>query len=76
LKVKLRLNGLLAASAGFKEKTIDLPEGITIGETIQYIGLPVSGVWTRSSVNGKLKEKTYVLQEGDDLLFFPVGGGG
>jgi hypothetical protein len=34
LEVKIRLNGLLAASAGFKEKTLELPEGTTILEVM------------------------------------------
>ncbi|MGD9569863.1 MAG: MoaD/ThiS family protein [Sedimentibacter sp.] len=76
MKIKVKLTGLLAASAGFREKTIDLPEGTNIGETLKFINLPVSGSWTKSSVNGRLCEKGYVLKDGDELLFFPVGGGG
>lgn len=74
--VKIRLKGLLAASAGFKERTVELPEGTTILEAMRFIALPVSGSWTLSSVNGRLKNKTHVLQDGDELLFYPVGGGG
>lgn len=66
----------MAASAGFKERIIELPEGTTIGDTIALIGLPVSGTWTRSSVNGRLRYKTHVLQDDDELLIFPIGGGG
>lgn len=76
LEVKIRLNGLLAASAGFKEKSLELPEGTTILESMQLIALPVGSAWTRSSVNGRLRDKTHVLQDGDELLLFPVGGGG
>lgn len=76
MKVKIRLNGLLAASTGFKEKIIELPDGTTVAEAMQLINLPVSGAWTRSSVNGLLRDKNYVLKDGDDLLFFPIGGGG
>lgn len=76
MKVKIRLKGLLAASAGFKERIIELPEGTTIGDTITLIDLPVSGTWTRSSVNGRLRDKNHVLQDSDELLLFPVGGGG
>lgn len=76
MKVKIKLTGLLAASVGFKEKIIELPEGSTIADTMIFLKLPVSGTWTRSSINGKLKNKSYVLKEDDELLFFPVGGGG
>lgn len=76
MEVKIKLKGLLAASAGFKERSIELPEGATILEAMKSIALPVSGSWTLSSVNGRLRDKTHVLQDGDELIFFPVGGGG
>ena len=76
MKIIVRLTGLLSASAGFREKVFDLKEGTTISEVFILINLPVSGAWTKSSVNGKLKDKNYVLKDGDELLFFPVGGGG
>jgi len=76
MKINVRLTGLLASSAGFREKVFDLSEGTTISEVFTLINLPVSGAWTKSSVNGKLKDKNYVLKDGDELLFFPVGGGG
>lgn len=76
MKVKIKLTGLLAASAGFREKTVELPNDFTISEAIVFINLPVSGTWTKSSVNGSLREKSYVLREGDELLLFPIGGGG
>lgn len=76
LEVKIRMNGLLAASAGFKEKTLELPEGTPILEVMGLIALPVGSAWIRSSVNGKLRDKAHVLQDGDELLLFPVGGGG
>jgi molybdopterin converting factor small subunit len=43
---------------------------------MKIIELPVSGAWTRSSVNGKLRDRNYVLKDGDELFIFPVGGGG
>jgi len=76
VKVKIKLTGLLAASAGFREKIVELPNDFTISEAIVFINLPVSGTWTKSSVNGNLREKSYVLREGDELLLFPIGGGG
>lgn len=76
MNVKIRLNGLLAASAGFREQVVELPEGTTIEEAMRFINLPVSGSWTLSSVNGRLRGKTHVLKDDDELLFFPVGGGG
>ena len=76
MKVKIKLTGLLAASAGFREKTVELPNDFTITEAMMFINLPVSGTWTKSSVNGHLRDKSYVLKENDELLLFPIGGGG
>lgn len=76
MKVKIRLSGLLAASMNFNEKMVELPEGTTVAEAMKIIELPVSGAWTRCSVNGRLRDKNYILEDGDDLFFFPVGGGG
>jgi len=53
-----------------------MPEGTTIAEALNIINLPVSGEWTKSSVNGRLRGKSCVLNDGDELLFFPVGGAG
>lgn len=74
--VNIKLTGLLAASCGFREKRFDFPNDFTIADAMEYIKVPVSGSWTRSSVNGSLKQKTYVLQDGDELFLFPIGGGG
>jgi len=76
MKVKIRLSGLLAASVSFNERMMELPEGTTIAEAMKIIELPVSGAWTGSSVNGKLRDRNYVLKDGDELFIFPVGGGG
>ncbi|MDD2286525.1 MAG: MoaD/ThiS family protein [Paludibacter sp.] len=76
LKIKVKLTGILASSAKFREREIEMPEGTTIGEALNIIHLPVSGEWTKSSVNGSLRGKNYVLNDGDELMFFPVGGGG
>lgn len=76
MKVKIKLTGLLAASAGFREKTVELPNDFTITEAMMFINLPVSGTWTKSSVNGHLRDKSYVLKDNDELLLFPIGGGG
>lgn len=76
MNITIKLTGLLAASVGFREKVIQFPDNITISEAIDFINLPVSGAWTKSSVNGHLQNKSYVLKEGDELLLFPVGGGG
>ncbi len=76
MKIIVKLTGILAASAGFREREIEMPEGTTVVEALNIINLPVSGEWTKSSVNGSLCGKQHVLNDGDELMFFPVGGGG
>lgn len=76
MKVTVRLAGLLAASAGFREKTMELPDGMTAGDLLVELAIPVGGSWTRVSVNERLRDKKTALAEGDIVFFFPVGGGG
>lgn len=76
LKVRLRLAGLLASAAGYKIKDVELDDFVTAGELFMSLSLPVSGDWVRISVNGVLRDRKHVLKDGDEILYFPVGGGG
>jgi molybdopterin converting factor small subunit len=76
LNVRIRLSGLLASSAGCKEMDKEIGDGTTAGELFIKLGIPVSGDWVRISVNGVLKDRKHVLKDGDEILYFPVGGGG
>lgn len=74
--VTVQLVGLLAASAGFREKSLEMEDAATVGSLFRMLELPVSGVWTRAKVNGRIKSDKYLLHDGDTVLFFPMGGGG
>jgi len=76
LDVTIRLSGLLASAAGYKRTAIEIGEGVTAGEVFVELGIPVSGDWVRISVNGVLRDRKHVLKDGDEILYFPVGGGG
>lgn len=67
---------MIAASLGCKEMRLDLPEGATIQQALEYIALPVDRRWTVTSINGVVKSKDATLCDGDLLLVVPVGGGG
>lgn len=76
MKVRIRLSGLLASSAGYKGAEKEISDGTTAGELFIKLGIPVSGDWVRISVNGVLRDRKHVLKDGDEILYFPVGGGG
>ena len=74
--ITVKLTGLLAGAAGFKEKTMEIPEGTSAGGVFSRLALPVNLQWTRISINSKIAAKTQELQDQDTILFFPAGGGG
>ena len=74
--ITVKLTGLLAGAAGFKEKNMEIDEGRTAGDVFSQLALPVNAQWTRISINNKIAAKTQKLQDKDSILFFPAGGGG
>ena len=53
----------------------ELPEGATIGDLIQRVGLPESEVKV-VFVNALFREPAHVLADGDEVGIFPPVGGG
>jgi molybdopterin converting factor small subunit len=76
MTITVKLTGLLAGAAGFKEKNMEIDEGRTAGDVFSQLALPVSAQWTRISINNKIAAKTQKLRDQDTILFFPAGGGG
>jgi len=76
MTITVKLVGLLAGAAGFREKAIETPDGTTAWDIFTRLALPVGEQWTRISVNNRLSPKNKVLNDGDTVLFFPIGGGG
>ncbi len=54
---------------------VDLPEGATINDLIQQLGLPRDEVKV-VFVNALFREPDHVLADGDELGIFPPVGGG
>ena len=76
MTITVKLVGLLAGAAGFREKTLDAPEGVTVGDIFSQLALPVNAQWTRISINNRIAAKNQKLKDQDSILFFPAGGGG
>ena len=76
MMITVKLVGLLAGAAGFKEKALEASDGTTAWDVFSQLALPVGEQWTRISVNNRLAAKSQILKDGDVILFFPIGGGG
>jgi|DewCreStandDraft_1066081.scaffolds.fasta_scaffold03358_1 molybdopterin synthase sulfur carrier subunit len=54
---------------------VDLPDGATVGQLVQHLGLPADHVRV-AFVNGIARDDSHPLADGDEVgLFPPVGGG-
>lgn len=60
-----------------KEGALEAPSGITVRALTRRFGLAAAYAWLLPvSVNGQVVEKSYVLEEGDVVVFiFPISGG-
>jgi molybdopterin synthase sulfur carrier subunit len=54
---------------------VQLPEGATLGDLIRQLDLPETEVKI-VFVNGIVRDREYVLADGDELGIFPPIGGG
>jgi molybdopterin converting factor subunit 1 len=76
LEVKIRLFAGLRQAAGFKEKSIDLPEGATVADLLEQLPATVTGRTFYVSVNQEYAQRDTVLHAGDEVgLLPPVSGG-
>ena len=55
--------------------TIDLPEGSTLADLVDHLGLPQEKVRV-TFVNGRVRPRDHVLAAGDEVGIFPPVGGG
>jgi molybdopterin converting factor small subunit len=54
---------------------VELPDGATVGQLVQHLGLPADHVRV-AFVNGIARDDSHPLADGDEVgLFPPVGGG-
>ena len=76
MNITVKLTGLLAGAAGFREKVLESSDGITAWDLFSRLALPVGKQWTRVSINKRLAAGNQILCDGDEVFFFPIGGGG
>lgn len=74
--IYVKFSGYIAASLGYREKTMELEPSSTVQDLLTKLELPVSQSWIAVSIGGKLRDRRTVLKEGDEVLVLPLGGGG
>ena len=57
------------------EKSVDVPEGQSVRQALQAIGIPVELV-ALVLVNDDAQSKDYILHDGDEVKIMAVIGGG
>ncbi len=54
---------------------VELPEGATVGQLVNHLGLPADHVRV-VFINGIARDESYTLSDGDEVGMFPPVGGG
>ncbi len=54
---------------------IELPDGATVGQLVNRLGLPADHVRV-VFINGIARDESYILSDGDEVGMFPPVGGG
>jgi len=80
LKVEVRLFSTLTRhlpeGSSNKSAVIEVPEGATLGDVIEHLGIP-SNVAHLTIINGHhRRDRGVVLRDGDKVSIFPPVGGG
>jgi molybdopterin converting factor subunit 1 len=81
MQVTVKMFATLRQQAGWSEKTVDVPEGTTVGQLLEQLGqsqagLDLSGRALYAAVNQEYAQVDRVLQTGDTLALFPPVSGG
>ena len=74
--IHIKFSGYIAASLGYRDKTIETEPSTTVQDLLLMLDLPVSHSWISVSIGGKLRDRKTLLKEGDEVLILPLGGGG
>jgi sulfur carrier protein ThiS len=74
--ITVRLKGILASSSGFREREMDVEEGIDIYGLLEVLQITMKPSWLITSMNNRMVKKSVVLKEGDIIEIFIAGGGG
>ncbi|MCS7178696.1 MAG: MoaD/ThiS family protein [Anaerolineae bacterium] len=54
---------------------VELPEGATVGQLVNHLGLPADHVRV-VFINGIARDESHLLSDGDEIGVFPPVGGG
>lgn len=76
IRIEVKFSGYIAASLGYREKSVELEPSSTVRDLLGLLELPVNKSWVAVSIGGKLRDRTTVLKDGDQVLVLPLGGGG
>ena len=84
MKVKLVLFASLREALGQSELEVELPEILSVSEFLVFLGNSMGGHWLEilsqddvlTAVNQTMIELDHVLQDGDEVAFFPPVTGG
>lgn len=81
MRVTVRLYAILRQQAGWRERSIELPSGATVGDawltlTNEAPALAASRAVVRFAVNRAYAEPDHRLAEGDEVAFIPPVAGG
>ena len=81
MEITLRLFATLRQEAGWSEKSVQAPEGSTLGALLTAFdnpadGLKLSGRPVYAAVNQDYAEPDHVLHDGDVVALFPPVSGG
>ncbi len=76
LNVKVRLGGSLPLLTGrAAEQQLELPEGTTVADALMAAGVQ-PGLAMLVSVDGHVRQPTYILSDGDHMVVVPPVSGG
>jgi sulfur carrier protein ThiS len=67
---------MIGASMGFSQKTMEIEEDTTIYNLLDMLNLPVDSSWVLVAVNNSVSSKDTKINENDEILIYPLGGGG
>jgi molybdopterin converting factor subunit 1 len=81
IQLKVRLFATLRQSAGWKEKTVEAPDVINVGELLKileqsYPTLRLTGRSLYAAVNQEYAHFDQPLRSGDEVALFPPVSGG
>ncbi len=76
MKVTVSLSGMIASNCGFKKRTLEFDQNVTVKDILNSLDIKVKRNWLLVSVNDTIVKDFVKLNDGDDLRIIPICGGG